>query len=93
MVIMIPEEIDVTHIEQAVKEIDFNGIPKQRESRKYLVQIDNALYPPKYVISVACKYLSGKELSPNNFIAAEAMSFLDKLGFEIVNKDNHKGIK
>lgn len=83
---MIPNDINDTHIEQAAKEIDLNGVPSQRESRKYLVQIGDTLYPPKYIISLAVKYLKGKELDSNDFIATEARAYLEKRGYKIATK-------
>ncbi len=83
---MIPKEINSTHIEAAAKEIDINGVPTRRGSRKYLVQMGDALYPPKYLISIAAKYLTGKELDPLKFIAPEAKAYLEKKGYTIVSK-------
>lgn len=83
---MIPKDIQNSHIEQAAKEIDINGVPKQRNSRKYLVQICDALYPPKYIISLAVKHLRGQELDSNDFIATEARDYLGKRGYKIVTK-------
>jgi len=85
-ILMIPKDINDTHIEAAAKEIDLNGVPIRRGSRKYLVQIGTALYPPKYLISIATKYLTGKELDPLDFIAPEANAYLEKLGYKIVSK-------
>ncbi len=83
---MIPKDISDSHIADAAKEIDLNGIPKQRESRKYLVQVGETLYPPKYIISLAVKHLRGKEMDSSDFIATEARDCLDKLGYKIVTK-------
>ena len=83
---MIPKDINDSHIEQAAKEIDLNGVPSQRESRKYLVQVGENSYPPKYIISLAVKYLKGQELDSLDFIASEAKACLQKLGYEIVTK-------
>ena len=83
---MIPKDINDSHIVQAAKEIDLNGIPEKRESRKYLVQIGDTLYPPKYIISLAAKYLRGQELDSNDFIATEARGYLEKRGYKIATK-------
>lgn len=37
---MIPKDISGSHIAKAAKEIDLNGIPKQRESRRYLYKLE-----------------------------------------------------
>lgn len=83
---MIPKDIENIHIEQAAKEISLNGVPTRRDSRKYLVQVGDALYPPKYIISLAVKYLKGHELDSNDFIATEARDYLHKRGYKIVTK-------
>ncbi len=83
---MIPKDINDSHIVQAAKEIDLNGVPPQRESRKYLVQIGETLYPPKYIISLAVKHLRGQEMDSNDFIATEARSYLEKRGYKIATK-------
>lgn len=83
---MIPKTLHNIDIEKAAKEIDLNGVPATRESRKYLVKIGDALYPPKYIISLAVKHMSGKELDSSDFIATEARSFLEKLGYNIIKK-------
>lgn len=83
---MIPKEINDSHITESAKEIDLNGVPSQRESRKYLVLIGETLYPPKYIISLAVKHLSGQEMDSGDFIATEARAYLEKRGYKIVTK-------
>ncbi len=83
---MIPKDINDSHIVQAAREIDLNGVPKQRESRKYLVQVGDSFYPPKYIISLAVKYLRGQEMDSSDFIATEARNYLDKRGYKILTK-------
>jgi len=83
---MIPKDVNHSHILKAAKEIDIRGIPAKRESRKYLVQIGDTLYPPKYIISLAVKYLRGQEMDSNDFIATEAKSYLEKLDYKITTK-------
>ena len=61
-ILMIPKDINDTHIEAAAKEIDLNGVPIRRGSREYSCSDkESALYPPKYLISIATKYLTGKD--------------------------------
>lgn len=83
---MIPKTIKNSHIEKAANEIELNGVPTMRDSRKYLVQIGDALYPPKYIISLAVKHMSGQELDASEFIATEARTFLEKRGYRITKK-------
>ena len=83
---MIDKNIRDSDIQNAAAEIDLNGVPKQRESRKYLVQVGKNLYPPKYIISLAVKYLKGQEMDSSDFIATEARNYLKKRGYSIVTK-------
>ena len=83
---MIPKDISDSDIQLAAREIDSHGVPKQRNSRKYLVQVGENLYPPKYIISLAVKHLRGQELDSLDFIATEARDYLAKRGYQIVTK-------
>ncbi|MHA1918482.1 MAG: hypothetical protein ACTSWX_01955, partial [Promethearchaeota archaeon] len=48
-------------------------------------------YPPKYVISLANKFVNGKELSPSLFNGGkESNDYLSKLGFRIVDISSKK---
>jgi len=83
---MIPKDIRDSDIQHAAREIDSYSVPKQRESRKYLVQVGENLYPPKYIISLAVKHLRGQELDSQDFDATEARAYLEKRGYKIVTK-------
>ena len=83
---MIPKEITCSNIDEAAKEINTNGTPSKRDSKKYLVQIGGVLYPPKYIISLAGKYMCGQEVDAGTFDATEARIFLKKLNYKIVTK-------
>ena len=83
---MIPALIQREHVEAAIDEIDRIGIPLGRRSRKFFVLRNDKPYPPKYVISVAFRIATGKELSPEKFSGgAEANNLLRKLGFPITD--------
>ncbi|MGC8726194.1 MAG: hypothetical protein ACP5RS_06435 [Thermoplasmata archaeon] len=84
---MIPKNITKNDVLKAVNEIDKTGIPKNRNSRKYELEYNGKRYPPKYVISIANKYVNGKELKPLEFNGGkETNEFLNKLGFDIRHK-------
>lgn len=83
---MIPQNITREHIRQAAAQIYEQGVPPERESKKYDVIVDEKRFPPKYVISKANEYANGEELQPFVFIASEALKFLDRLGFRITLK-------
>ena len=82
---MIPH-ITKEHVRQAAAQIDMEGVPPGRQSKKYDVIVDGKPYPPKYTISKASKYANGEELQPFVFIASEALRFLERLGFRITLK-------
>lgn len=81
---MIPKELTNSHFEQAIQEIDQNGIPKSRESYRYFLIFNGKKYPPKYVISIANKYLNGKEWPPDNFNAVEAKNYFIRNKYKII---------
>lgn len=82
---MIPWNINRVHVLKAIGEIDRNGIPKGRESKKFLLLHDGKYYPPKYVLSVANKYANGMKLDPSKFSGGqETNRFLIRLGFKVV---------
>ncbi|MCL0103504.1 hypothetical protein M1O51_02650 [Dehalococcoidia bacterium] len=91
---MIPKNIKLEHILKAIEEIKRNGIPKGRNSRKFFLELNGDYYPPKYVISLANKYVNGKELDPEEFSGGEETNtFLRKLGFNIVEISILRSIK
>lgn len=67
----IPEEICANDVLKVLEMIGRNGIPPKRESTKFDLIHNNRRYPPKYVISIATKIATGKELPPNFFLAAK----------------------
>lgn len=82
---MIPKSIKREHIIKAIEEIEKNGVPKRRKSRKFFLEFNGRHYPPKYVISLANKYANGKELDPTKFGGGkETNNFLKNLGFNII---------
>lgn len=81
---MIPQEITRHHILQAIKEVDAQGIPKGRNSKKFTVEFNGNNYPPKYIISLANKYANGKELPTQKFGGgSESNNFLKNFQFKI----------
>lgn len=84
---MIPREITREHILAAIDEIDRNGVPAGRQSRKFQLRHGGRLYPPKYVISLACNTACRRPLGSDKFGGgAETNGFLASLGFEIVGR-------
>lgn len=82
---MIPKNISKGHILKAIKEIERNGIPKRRGSKKFQLFYDGECYPPKYVVSLANEYANDVKLESSEFGAGqETNGFLKKLGFEVL---------
>lgn len=79
---MIPKEITKEHVLLAIEETDRKGFPAKRESTKYNLVHNGKEYPPKYVISRACFYATGEELSNEEFSGGtETNNFLKQQGF------------
>jgi MoxR-like ATPase len=84
---VIPEGIRRQHVEAAIREIDINGTPMERESTKFDLVIDGKHYPPKYALSLAAKIATGTELDPAQFSGgSETNEFLESLGFEVSSR-------
>src|SRR4051794_17498760 len=84
---MIPQNISIVHIHLAIKQIDDEGFPDNRNSTKYVLIHEGKAYPPKYVLSIANYYANGEELDSDLFSGGdEANSFLSDLGFKIEDR-------
>lgn len=87
------------HILDALAEIDRNEIPRNRRSTRYNLFHNDKFYPPKYVLSIATRIATGKELEPSKFNGGnETNRFLSNLGFQIreeitkLNTENNETI-
>ena len=88
---MIPLNITREHIIKALEEIDASTIPQGRKSTKFVLVFNGRRYPPKYVVSLADKFVNGEELNPSEFNGGqESNTFLQRLGFEIEELDSAK---
>ena len=87
---MIPKGFQHHHFISAIKEIDRDGVPRARESRRYDLLVNRKKYPPKYVISIAGKYLDGKELPFTNFNAVTAKDYFIRNGYRILDRTDGK---
>ena len=84
---MIPKEIKKEHIVKAIEDIKNGDIPNKRQSTKHDIIYEGSSYPPKFVLSIACKYAIGHELDSNEFSGgSESNQFLESLGFKIKSK-------
>ncbi len=82
---MIPENINREHILRAANRVDNQGIPRGREAKKYLVQINDRHYPIMLIISWANEVANGNELKGSQFRPQEAIRFLIRRGFNIIS--------
>lgn len=85
---MIPENINRNHILRAAERVDRQGIPRGREARRYLVQINEGYYPIMLIISWANEVANGNELNGSRFTPQEAIRFLIRRGFNIISIKN-----
>ncbi|MBL0335176.1 MAG: hypothetical protein IPP73_07600 [Chitinophagaceae bacterium] len=86
---MLNKLVSKDDIIQALTYIDKNGIPKKRNSTIYNLYYEGKSYPPKYVLSIATKIRSGKELESKVFSGGnETNNFLMSLGFIIRDGNN-----
>lgn len=87
---MIPKGLTSVHFKSAAKEIDRDGVPNERASVHYDLVLDGKKYPPKYVISIAAKYLDGEEWSSDNFNAVEAKNYFVSRGYRVTDRREGK---
>ena len=81
---MIPDNITKKHVLNAIADIDRNGVPAGRGSKKYNLLHGGRLYPPKYLVSIANRMVNGRELPSSDFSSGkEVNDFLTRLGFLI----------
>ncbi len=79
------DDITAAHVNEAIAEIDKRGVPKNRRSTKWCLQLGNRRYPPKYVLSLAAKRATGHALPPDEHNGGEQTNrVLIRLGFQII---------
>lgn len=84
---MIPNNITRDSILEAIKYVEKQGIPKERNSKLYKLSYNDKHYPPKYILSIANFIANGKELPPYDFKGGkETNNFLKERGFDIVKR-------
>lgn len=84
---MIPNNISKRDVLKAIEKVRSDGVPKRRNSRKYLLIYQDKSYPPKYIVGLANWFANGVELDPEDYSGGlETNRFLTELGFEIVER-------
>ena len=82
---MIPARITRSHIEEAIRRIDRDGVPSRRRSRDYCLDTNGGHLPPKYTIALAHQVATGEFLHSDQFSGGdETNDFLRDRGFDVV---------
>ncbi|MDZ4656055.1 MAG: HNH endonuclease [Bythopirellula sp.] len=84
--VMIPPGLTAENIQNAIAEIDREGVPPKRQSDYYDLSVNNNRYPPKYVISLASQYANGVVYAPGDFNAVEAKNYFIGKGYKIIDR-------
>lgn len=83
---MIPKDLTKQHFGQAAKQIEQDGMPRDRHSVHYDLVIDGKRYPPKYVISLATRFATGREYPAADFNAVEARAYFLRRGYQVIDR-------
>lgn len=82
---MIPDELTRQHVLAALERIALAEIPKSRASTRFCLDYNGRHYPPKYVISEACRVFMPGGLLPELFTGGSPTNDrLRSLGFSVV---------
>ena len=84
---MIASELTEAHIQQALQQIDDEGVPDRRKSRRYDLMVRGKAYPPKYVVSLATALARDSESVPG-FNAVEAKNYFVARDYEIRDRQS-----
>ena len=87
---MIPQDITIEHIRGAIRRVRRDGVPGRRRSRGYCLIDHDCHFPPKYIISLAYKIVSGRTLRSDEFVGGQQSNdFLRSRGFCVSECDCH----
>lgn len=82
---MIPKDITRRDVDEAIARISRSGTPSRRQSRGYCLVWQGQHFPPKLVISEACRRHFPDGLPPSEFTGgAPTNDLLRDLGYEVV---------
>jgi hypothetical protein len=83
---MIPDELSAQDVFRAIDIIDREGVPRHRRSHKHCLRQNGRDYPSKYVVSLACRGILGRDLESYVFNGGESETNerLRRLGFSVV---------
>ena len=83
---MIPRGLTDKHFLRAAEIIRNQGVPNSRKSVHYDLLLNDVKYPPKYVVSIATRLLTGKEHPSNAFNAVEAKNYFLSRGYKVFDR-------
>lgn len=87
----IPDGIERKHIISAIDDLKRGVRHAFADSTRYDVVHDNRRYPPKAVLGLAAKHLTGAELGPIDFkggLGSKCFKILSENGFRVENKQD-----
>ena len=85
---MIPKPITGAHIEEAIRLIIRDGVPRGRRSRGYCLATKGEHLPPKYTIALAHQIATSELLPSDGFSGgSETNEFLRRRGFVVIECD------
>lgn len=77
-------DIPTEYLKKAAEIIDKEGVPKGRESDKYVVIINGKQYPPKHLIATGYRAWKGEEWPVSKFSGGDQTNpYLIRRGFEV----------
>ena len=83
--IVVPALITKSHIAEAIRCINRDGVPSRRRSRGYCLVTNGEHLPPKYTLALAHQVVTGEFLRSGQFSGGEESNdFLRRRGFNVV---------
>ena len=83
---MVPMDLTKKNFLQAAAEIDRDGVPIDRRSVHYDLVLNEKRYPPKYIVSLAMRFATGKEYPAADFNAVEAKNYFLTRGYTVIDR-------
>jgi hypothetical protein len=75
--------VQADHVERAADTLRHEGIPARRNSRGWTVVVRGQNYPPKYLMSVACRYAADDEPGCWDVHTNDAVRRLRQLDYDV----------
>ena len=81
-----PQGLTDKHFLRAAAQIDREGVPAERKSVHYDLVLNGLRYPPKYVVSLAARFATGREFPAADFNAVEAKNYFLCRDYEVIDR-------